>query len=67
MILSHTQQQMSSTGNLRLPERMEVVTIAKRMFNEGFKKSTILRITGLSEDEFVGMIRDMQSRQPTLV
>ena len=66
MILSLTTQQLSS-GNLRFPERFQIVTIAKRMFNEGFKKSTILRITSLSEEEFVGMIRDMQCKQPTLV
>lgn len=49
------------------PQRVDIYTVAKRMFNEGFTKSTICRITGLSEDEFCGMIRELNRTRPTLV
>lgn len=49
------------------PQRVDIYTVAKRMFNEGFTKSTICRITGLSEDEFCGMIRELNRARPTLV
>jgi hypothetical protein len=48
-------------------DRLDVATVAKRMFNEGFTKSTILRITGINEDEFLMMVRDLQRSAPSLV
>lgn len=48
-------------------ERVDIFTVAKRMFNEGFTKSTILRITGLNDEEFVSMVRDLQRARPSLV
>jgi hypothetical protein len=48
-------------------ERADILTVAKRMFNEGFTKSTILRITGLNDDEFLKMVRDVQHSAPSLV
>ena len=47
-------------------ERNAMLTVARRMFDEGFKKSTILRITGLEEEDFVGMIRDLHRSIPSM-
>jgi hypothetical protein len=48
-------------------ERLDIITVAMRMFNEGFTKSTILRITGLNEEEFVNVVRTVQKSAPSLV
>lgn len=54
-------------GSEHRVDRPDLLTVAKRMFNEGFKKSTILRITGLTEEDFVQVIRDLSGRKPSLV
>jgi hypothetical protein len=48
-------------------DRLDVLTVAKRMFNEGFTKSTILRITGIDDEEFLLMVREVQRAAPSLV
>jgi hypothetical protein len=48
-------------------ETPDLLLVAKRMFNEGFKKSTILRITGITEEDFVQVIRNLSCQRPSLV
>lgn len=68
MTLTHTNNQIldNTAMGTFATERREIVAIAKRMFNEGFTKSTILRICSMTEEEFLSMVRDLQTRKASI-
>jgi hypothetical protein len=57
--LTQAQAQSTSPTSFSAYEHRALLTVARRMFQEGFKRSMILRITGLSEEEFMGMMREI--------
>lgn len=66
-IYTNNQTKESSPLAAFATERREIFTIAKRMFNEGFTKNTILRICAITEEEFISMIRDLQQARKASV
>jgi|GEM_PF-4895024 len=48
-------------------ERVDILTVATRMFNEGYTKSTILRLTSITADDFMKVVREGQASAPSLL